>query len=791
MAGADARIDVEYRAIGNLAGPLNEARQGLSKLGESYDQLKRKAEAAEAEASRSASATGKRAVRMGNETAARNYITRGMSEAGGRTSGREMMARGMHEMGREYRVHQEVERLAQADAALRARKREILTSNTVSGSAPDLQLADRVDPTSMSMRQHYRALEGRQRQERLDAMQDQQMQDADARAGRASRASRRQRRELREMFGPQGDGMPDLAGLSGGIAERRLTTPGLMYRGAPAERGSGMMAGMRQRMDGMGVSRSLQYGANIIGFGGITSAVYGWQKSNRDMIEKADEAATGYDTLARSLQVQAGFESPLANSEALKRVDSIAQNAAMTKEFTYAAATQLVSSGFSAEEATGQSLVEMLKGINAMPAPGGQKVDPVKMAEASAAYLTSQGMEKTSENLKSVMGGVQGLYKFTNFQLEDFTQFAREAPAFKNRVTMSEQFSAFSILRDVGNSAEEASQVMRNVALRTETAGAYPEKVEALASIGLTPQDIDMSGESFITVLDRFAKALEGKDGPTQSEVLKKVFEERAVPGIKQLIEDRGKVQDRAALVGDVSRYEADAALMSSGPEAAKRKQTLRSEAFLKEKADYDSLLREQMAQNSLERGESAARVALRKLEYDTYRAMGQSQETAGAAAFGDYGIGVGGAERVSSARKELGDMGVRSNGGIRNFLQEEARRSLIADGHSAEPNNAFDHSGKSVIGAPTNVIPRTDAEIRAENKRFDQEQEDKRNAGLIAPRAPVGGQQQLDREDMLRQIRDAIREQKPVVVIKGNDRNAPVNIPLLRLGAGMMTGIR
>lgn len=666
MAGADAGIDVEYRAIGNLAGPLEDAKRGISKLGESYDQLKRKAEAAEAEARRSASATGQRAVRMGNETAARNYITRGMSEAGGRTSGREMMARGMHEMGREYRVHQEVERMAQADAALQSRKRSILAANTIAGGGVDLQRADRVDPTTMSMRQHYRAIEGRQRQARLDAMQTQQMADARQRSGVASAASQEES-EFRARMAARRErrALP----WNAGAAEERLAR----IRGG---RPQGMLSRLAGPGGDFGASRTMQYAANIYGIGGITAGIYQWLQSNREMIKKSDDTAEAYDTLARSLRIQANFDDR-QTAAAQGRIGSIAYKSAADKDFAYGAATQLVSSGFSGAEATGGSLTELLKGVNAMPAPGGGKQDPVRLAESVAAYMNSQGMEKTSVEVRSIMSAVQALYKSTNLQLNDFSEFAREAPALKGKMGIQEQLSAFSILRDVGNTAEEAATVLRNIALRGETTASSPEKVEALATVGMTPEDIDMNGESFTDVLGRFAEAFKGKDSPEVTNVLKKVFEERAAPGIKQLIEDRGKLAERTKIASDAGAYEEDATTMSSGPAAAKRRQQLRAESFLKTHAQYDEELREELAQNALERGESAFRVDARRKQFDLYRGGGMSRDLSAAAAFGGddmvgilktFGLGTlsniatgdtSGVDRLAEAKAGLKDKGL------------------------------------------------------------------------------------------------------------------------------------
>lgn len=463
-------------------------------------------------------------------------------------------------------------------------------------------------------------------------------------AGFSATASRASRNAANLEFSEHLPSAADLAGLGQGDRERRLTTNSI-YRGkASGRRGSltGGMGMMGQMLGGAAVAGTISQVAD----------------ANNRFLENADTAAEAYDTLARSLNVQAGLSGSAAR-EASARIKKIAFDAAADKNFAFATSTQLVSSGFSAGQATGDALREMLTGINAMPAPGGQQVDPVALAEAATSYMTSQNMDKTGENLKAVLAGVQQLYKSTNFQLADFTELSGQADTMRGKMTMGEQFGAFSVLRDVGKSAEEATTALRNIAIRSQTAAGQASATNALGELGLTPEDIDMVGESFQTVLDRLAKATEGVDPAKVTTALEKVFGERTLAGLLRLIEDRDKVSERSKAIGDPAEYEANAKEMSTGVAAAKRRQQMEQETFAQQHSQKDAMMKQELSQMARERGVSEARIAVAEKQYDMIRGTGRAREMAGAAAYGDFGIGVGGLDRVSEAKRRLSEKGV------------------------------------------------------------------------------------------------------------------------------------
>ncbi len=428
--------------------------------------------------------------------------------------------------------------------------------------------------------------------------------------------------------------------------ERRLTT-GSRFRGKSPKRGmdfdlSGFAGTARGMMGGLGLTVS----------GGMVA--HKIMEVNQEMIEKADSAAEAYDTLSRSLNIQAGLTGAAAQ-EARQRILSIALDAAADKNFAFGLSTQMVSSGFSAQQATGGALKEMLRGINAMPAPGGQQVDPVALAEAATSYMTSQNMDKTGENLRAVLAGVQQLYKSTNFQLADFSELAGQADTMRGKMTMGEQFGAFSVLRDVGKSAEEATTALRNIAIRAQTVAGSSEKTSALESLGLKPEDIDMVGESFQDVLNRLAKAMDGIDPAKVTTALEKVFGERTLAGLLRLVEDREKVKERTDAIGDQTQYEADATQMSTGIAAAKRRQKMEAENWAAQHSVNDEVLRAELRQKALEGGASNFSAWGRDTAAWALRGLGVERDTAMGIAFDSFG----GEGQLENAKQTLGDKGV------------------------------------------------------------------------------------------------------------------------------------
>ena len=304
-------------------------------------------------------------------------------------------------------------------------------------------------------------------------------------------------------------------------------------------------------------------------------------QSGQDFSQKGLEASRSWDQVWREFAGQSELRGT-ALDEAEKRVRKIAQEVGMDLEQSVQAATQLVSSGFSAQEASGDSLREFLKGIVGSNVAGRKDIDPKLLAMSASSYLAAQGMDKTSKNLQEVMQRVQGLYKATNIQLQDFNDFARESASLKGILDIPTQLGAFATLRDV-MSSEESSTGLRNVVQRMRTAGGDNAKTEGLAMLGLKPSDVDMVGEDFLQSLQKLSDGLKRVAPEKQDIALKKIFEERGLAIAKILIQSIQKVDDYVKKqIEQAKSYEKDVQFGGEGINAAERRQKAEAAAFHK-----------------------------------------------------------------------------------------------------------------------------------------------------------------------------------------------------------------
>lgn len=315
------------------------------------------------------------------------------------------------------------------------------------------------------------------------------------------------------------------------------------------------------------------------GYVGLRSAISLAQESGREFYQERDQAILDLDLQRRQFQGQSGQRGFEAQN-AFNRIDRAAITGGLGNEQTYSVAKQLVSSGFSPDEATGESMRKLIDGLRAMNVAGKQQVDFGELAQATSMYLSAQDLGKNGKSVGELMRRVQALVKFTNLQIPDFAEFARESSSLKGVLPVGEQLGAFSVLRDVMD-GPEAAVGMRNVVSRLQTAAAYPEKTEALHRIGLKPEDVDMVGEDFVTAMRRFSQALHKAPAEVQPQVMVKIFEERGKNTARILMDKIEEVVKNIAAQLDQAQYDSDVALAKSGPviqaerQAADRQQKL------------------------------------------------------------------------------------------------------------------------------------------------------------------------------------------------------------------------
>lgn len=366
----------------------------------------------------------------------------------------------------------------------------------------------------------------------------------------------------------------------------------------------------------------------VLSYGLVTRAASAWMDANREIIQQAEEAGKKYDELFRKFNVQAGLRG-LEGEAAKKKILGSAERFAVPEEQAKAAAQQLVSSGFSTEQATGKALDEVLS-ILAASNIRGQEVDPTELTLSISKYLNSQGLDLTAENIRSVGRPVQGLFRNTNIQLPQLSALSKEAANFTGKLSVPEQLATFSQLVDVFE-PEVAATGMRNVVGRLATAAETPTRVKALERLGLMPQQVDFVGEGAFDVFGRLQQGLQSVPEEQRAGLLKQLFEERGVAPAQVLLSNLDEIKRRTAGVGDTGGFLSDLAEATSGRNAASIRQDIRRNERRAARDQRDDLVKEELAAALEEEGYSPLSVRLQtgSFGYEGARFFGVSQERA------------------------------------------------------------------------------------------------------------------------------------------------------------------
>lgn len=370
-----------------------------------------------------------------------------------------------------------------------------------------------------------------------------------------------------------------------------------------------------------------------LGYLGITQTLSLISAANRQIIEESAQIGAKVDEQNRKFRVQSGLRGLQADA-ATKRIEKIAEAVPLSDDpraAAFAAATQLVSSGFSAEEASGGSLRAFSEVIAASNLAG-RDTDPRELAQALASFLNSQNLALNEANVRSVGGGLQSLFRGTNIQVADLAEFAKEGASFAGKLSVPEQLGAFSALRQA-MPAGESSTGLRNIVSRLGTARTQKKKVDALKEMGLSPDDVDLIGENLDTVLGRLSSGLAKLRAEEREGALKTLFEEKGVSVAKLLIAGRNAVAFGAKRAQNLAGFDEDVQEATSGRVAAARRQTLRKEVRRAETDTEDDLLLAELTEQA-ERDANPAQVAIRRGFFQGARFFGVDRDTAAGLAF-------------------------------------------------------------------------------------------------------------------------------------------------------------
>jgi len=336
---------------------------------------------------------------------------------------------------------------------------------------------------------------------------------------------------------------------------------------------AGKKAGDDIKKAGNDSTASLQMSATQIAkltalWGSATAVVGNYMTAVAESHKETAAVADSLDLLKRKFQVQSGIAGqPLQQAET--GIEQTAIKNAVTLEQGYQAATQLVSSGFTPQEASGGSLDAFLQTMAASNLAG-KNVDPTELAKAISGYLESQGMEKTAGNVSLVGQSTQRLFKSSNLQLSDLPALAKEGAALRTGLKPEEQLASFASLLDVGLDSGTAATGLRNVSQRLQTARGDDKKLATLESMGITPEQVDLVGEDFLTAIERVQSGVMKLPEAERATAIKSLFEEAGSSTFSQLAGSTGKIRDYITAQQDTAGFAQDVSVAQSGRNAAK-----------------------------------------------------------------------------------------------------------------------------------------------------------------------------------------------------------------------------
>lgn len=346
--------------------------------------------------------------------------------------------------------------------------------------------------------------------------------------------------------------------------------------------------------------------------------------------ENARSASVGPDAMARAFAVQGGLSNQQLE-EARRQITQIAINRRVAPETAFSAATQLVSSGFSPSEVTtGGGLDNFLKVLAASNATGAN-VDSQDLSQKLVQFLSATGQQRTAGNVLSTGQQIQALFKGTNIQLADLGQLAGEAAKINQAFPElgNQQLGIFSQFRDV-QEASVGSTAMRAALIAIRTAGATPEKAKALASLGLSPEDVD--DESFATVQERLTGAFE-RAGPVQANIAaKKLFGDEGLIARQILFTPEGMAttRERLAMGANAAAFERDVALTEGSISARNAEASSRQAMRNFDQGFYDpDTVRKNLVEAFRREGQSATAAEFQASKFDFFQeTLGLDAET-------------------------------------------------------------------------------------------------------------------------------------------------------------------
>lgn len=323
----------------------------------------------------------------------------------------------------------------------------------------------------------------------------------------------------------------------------------------------------------------------------------GMIKAQEQYNRMVKEASVPLDTLTRNFVNQAGYTNQ-QGAVAQRRILGIAEQRAVTPQTAFEAATQLASSGFAPDVASGEGLNELLKMANSINAAGGN-VNVAEIGGAVVNFLQATRMPGTAESIAKVGPQVQGLFQQTDLKAEHLASFAPKAATIAQMTGLKqEQLPVLSQFLELTN-IDQAGTAFKTAMVSLATAGADNTKTQALKNIGLKPEDVDFVGEDFFAVQSRMAKAFESASPDVANIAAKQILGQEGLLARAAIFtsDTTATTQQRLKMFASGEQYERAAAITEGGIEARGRAADSRNVAAFGDPnfLDFDTVRKDMM----------------------------------------------------------------------------------------------------------------------------------------------------------------------------------------------------
>ena len=233
-------------------------------------------------------------------------------------------------------------------------------------------------------------------------------------------------------------------------------------------------------------------------------------------------------------------------------------------------------------------------------------VDQRSIVKSLGAIITAfKGDKQSAKDVRRFAVMIQRLFKNTPVQSEDIERFAKTRPRFPTWAKSPRKI-ALAILSGVleVTGKGEATTQMRNLVVTLAGAKASKKKRNALAALGIKPEEVDFVGEDIFQVLHRLKSGVESTGRAASNTALEQLFGSKRILAALNLTETLDKAEARRNAGLDQAGYETDIAKATSGPSVElRRAQEAKRRALDVSGASALPILKDRLKANLLEAG--------------------------------------------------------------------------------------------------------------------------------------------------------------------------------------------